>query len=114
MEGESGDVAENDEDFAPRMEMLRSFLLRKGRTHRCVLVVCHDKMIRALTGEELGNRESLALTSLPPIASPPREPCAPAPDAEAFSRGGDHDHDNDATGASEPPQSNHGPCHATQ
>lgn len=62
MDGEH-DVVETDAEFAFRMNMLKQFLIEKGKSHRRTLVVCHHKVIYALTGKEIENCESVELFS---------------------------------------------------
>lgn len=63
MAGEKG-VYEADDDFDLRMNLLTSFLEQKAIEYDNILILCHYGVIRHITGEELGNTESIGLDSL--------------------------------------------------
>jgi len=63
MSGETG-VAETEEDFLFRMQMLRSFLKRKSATCQRIRICCHHKVMRELVGVDAENCESVTLARL--------------------------------------------------
>lgn len=63
MKGEENNC-EDDKDFAFRMSLLRQFLLLKADQYDTILIVTHQGVIKAMTGENLKNGESFGTNTL--------------------------------------------------
>lgn len=57
-------MSEDDEDFDFRMSLLKKFLLLRGKQYDTILVVTHQGVIEAMTGERLKNGESYSTNTL--------------------------------------------------
>lgn len=63
MKGEEN-IDETEEDFQFRISLLKTFLRYKAKEYETILIVCHSGVIEAITGERMGNGESIGLNEL--------------------------------------------------
>lgn len=63
MEGEEN-IEEDDEAFAFRMQLLKEFLRHKAEKYGTILVVCHYKVIKALTYGRAANCQAFSVDEL--------------------------------------------------
>ena len=63
MKGEEN-IGEDEKAFEFRISLLKQFLQYKGKQHDSILIVCHQGVIEAITGERLHNGESIGVNVL--------------------------------------------------